>query len=216
MGTIKDITGNRYGKLVVISFAGLKNNRIGMWECKCDCGNTAVVTTNNLNSGNTSSCGCLKSEHPNHKTHGMRQTKIYKCWCLMKSRCNNPNYEHYECYGGRGIKVCKEWDYDFIKFYEYVSSLPHYGEKGYTLDRIDVNGNYEPNNVRWASKITQANNCRTNVYYDYNGESHTLSDWARIFNINPHTLNSRVRIYKWSIEKALGTPIKNRSNKEAV
>lgn len=208
MPKTKDLTGQRFGKLVAISSTNTPRYGSILWNCRCDCGNMVLVSASRLGIGNKKSCGCLKKEQPNHIRHGISRTRIYNIWNLMKNRCNNPNFEHYDCYGGRGIKVCEEWNKDFVPFFNYVSNLPHYGEKGYTLDRIDFEGNYEPGNVRWADKITQANNCRSNVLYEYNGESHTLPEWARVFDMNPHTLNSRVRIYKWDIDKALTTPIK--------
>lgn len=149
--------------LRVVNFAGSNNQGNAMWECICDCGNTTVVRGTDLKSGNTMSCGCYKTNfHKNRLTkHGMAGTKTHDLWCNIKQRCNCVTDHHYKSYGGRGIKVCPEWEDDFQVFYDYVSQLPHFGEKGYSLDRINNDGNYEPGNVRWATNKQQANNRRS-------------------------------------------------------
>ncbi len=162
-GVIKDITNQRFERLVVLSQTNRKINRNVVWNCQCDCGNTVEVKAGDLQSGRVKSCGCLKRDTARAlKTiHGMRHTKISNVWIAMKQRCFNPNCKIYKHYGGRGITVCDEWKDDFQAFYDYVSKLPHYGEPGYTLDRINNDGNYEPGNVRWATRKTQNNNRRT-------------------------------------------------------
>lgn len=150
-----NIIGRRFGKLIVVERA----ENIGdyaAWKCKCDCGNETVVTGSNLRSGNTKSCGCLSGT-----THGMTHTRLYHVWGGMIQRCTNPNAAKYSYYGGRGIRVCDEWCNSFVAFYEwamangYDPELPWYK---CTIDRIDVNGNYEPANCRWVDMKTQNNN----------------------------------------------------------
>lgn len=159
---MKDITGMIFGRLTVIRREGTyifpSGQKRPLWLCKCDCGNVITVFARNLISGNTQSCGCLKKEF--NTTHDMWGTKVYKCWDNMRSRCLNPNATGYKNWGGRGIKIYEKWIHDFNSFYEYVSKLPHFGENGRTLDRINNDGDYEPDNLRWATRYEQTHNRR--------------------------------------------------------
>lgn len=134
------------------------------------------------------------------KTHGMTKTRIFNIWITMKQRCYNPNKQHYECYGGRGVKVCQEWLYDFMKFYEWAMNNGY--EESLTLDRIDMNGNYEPFNCRWVDLKTQANNKRNNCFVEWNGEVYTIAELSEISGINYSVMY--YRIHKgWDIDKAV-------------
>lgn len=164
MGKAKDLTNRRFERLKVIRRVENKNYR-AMWLCECDCGNRKVITSYQLLSGDTKSCGCLgkenrtKSRTKHHKTN----TKLYYVWKGMKQRCYNPKNKYYYNYGGRGITICEEWKNDFGKFYEwaikngYDENALH---KSCTIDRINNSGNYEPNNCRWVDMKTQSNNRR--------------------------------------------------------
>lgn len=163
---LKDITGQRFGRLVVlereedyISPKGVKKVR---WLCVCDCGNKALVVAEDLRRGHTYSCGCYQKEMTSNASikHGKRNTKIYHVWQAMKDRCNNPKNKRFRDWGGRGIAIYDEWQDDFQAFYNYVSKLPHFGEAGYSIDRINNDGNYEPNNIRWATRMEQNRNRR--------------------------------------------------------
>lgn len=166
---VVDLTGKRFGKWTVIYRA--ENNKKGaaMWHCKCDCGYERDVLGTNLRLGRTNGCmRCMcghtkQSGFSNTKQPGVSNTKIYKVWRNMKQRCFYEKDKSYKDYGSRGITVCDEWKNDFQAFYDYVSNLPHFGEKGYSLDRINNNGNYEPNNVRWATAYEQTHNRRKNI-----------------------------------------------------
>jgi hypothetical protein len=157
----RQYAGKRFGRLVALGPVG-KNPFHGgiVWQCRCDCGNTVNVAAGNLGNGTTKSCGCLRSSNKSCVTHGMSRSPIYKTWQSRNRRCTNPKNPRYSDYGGRGISVCAEWAESFEAFYSHVSALPFFGVKGRTLDRIDNDGNYEPGNVRWATKSEQRRNSR--------------------------------------------------------
>lgn len=190
MSAFKDLTGMKFGRLTVIEFVGVINGR-AYFKCRCDCGNIHIVSGRNLKSGEVKSCGCLRKEKFTHTTHGLKHSKYYNIWQLIKRRCYNPNCKEYPNYGGRGITVYEPWINDFQAFYNYISTLEHFGEKGYSLDRENNDGNYEPGNLRWATRAEQARNRRSNVIVEYQGEKMTLTEAAEKSGINRGTLNSR-------------------------
>lgn len=163
-----DLTGQKFGRLTVLNKAQSKKFPCGQamsqYLCECDCGQQIVVLVSNLKSGHTKSCGCLQKQLVAERsvTHGMSTTSLYGVWNTMRQRCTNPNNRKYANYGGRGITVCDDWLNSFDSFYAHVSKLPHFDEEGYSLDRINNNGHYEPNNVRWATDKEQQNNKRNN------------------------------------------------------
>ena len=201
MATFKDLTGQRFGRLVVVSLENKQqsgNRERYYWRCKCDCGKDHVVRTDGLTSGGVQSCGCLHVESAiknvsKHHSHKQSRTPIYETWQGMKKRCFNPNCKCYSRYGGRGITVCDEWRNNFQAFYDYVSKLEHFGEEGYTLDRIDNDGDYAPCNVRWADAKRQCRNRRSNVVVDYHGESMTVMEAAEHSGINYGCLTRRIK-----------------------
>lgn len=141
--------------------------------------------------------------------HGLKHTRLYSIWNGIKIRCLNPNFIRYKDYGGRGITICDEWKNDFQAFYDWAMSNGY--ADNLTIDRIDNNGNYEPSNCRWVAMDVQANNSRHCRNIEFNGEVHSLSEWARITGIPRYTLNNRINQYGWSIEDALTRP--NRTTK---
>lgn len=211
-----DLTGQRFNKLLVLEYVYTKNGQV-YWKCQCDCGNIKNITGSHLRTGHTKSCGCLQKEITikrleQQTKHGLRHTRIYETWVNMKTRCLNKNNKNYSNYGGRGIKVCDKWKNDFMSFYNWAM------ENGYrddlTIDRIDVNGNYEPNNCRWTTIEKQNNNRRNNYVVLYKGESKTLEEWSKILPINISSSVLRYRIvHNWDIEKAFTKPVDRRRNR---
>lgn len=203
----KDLTGQRFGRLTVIDRADTQNSHV-RWRCRCDCGNITIVKGIHLKNGHTKSCGCLIEEATRnaHSTHSLSKTRIYETWCSMKSRCLNPQKRSYKNYGGRGITVCDEWQNDFRTFYDWAIKSGYRDDL--MIDRIDVNGNYEPSNCRWADRRTQNNNRRNNHYLTHNGETKTMRQWADDLGISYYVLRSRINNSHWSVERALNEPIK--------
>ena len=152
---IIDITGNKYGKLTVIKFDH-SNDGNSYWLCKCECGKETVARGSHLKTGNTKSCGCLSNTR--NVKHNLTYTRLYKTWTNMKGRCYNKKDKNYKHYGGRGIKICDEWRNNFINFYNW--SITHGYRDDLTIDRIDVNGNYEPENCRFITIKEQQSNKR--------------------------------------------------------
>ena len=200
---IKDISGKRYGRLTVLSYAYSKN-RTTFWNCKCDCGNETIIRKNSLTNGDTISCGCYRKEHKHEYgfKHGKSHEKIYNSWAGMKSRCLSKNHSKYKNYGGRGITICEEW-LDFNNFYDWAI-LNGYKE-GLSIDRINVNGNYEPHNCRWSDRKTQMNNKTNNRYIEYGGQIKTITEWASELGIKTETLRYRIFIANWDLKKAFET-----------
>ena len=178
--------GQRFGRLTVIERFGTNNHKEATWLCLCDCGKTTVVSASYLVHGHTKSCGCLVSERTveANRTHGETGTKLYRAYTNMMTRCYNPNYKYFHAYGGRGISVCDEWRGN--GGYERFSTWAK--QNGYdpmlTLDRADVNGNYTPQNCRWATMKQQQNNRTNNATYEYNGEVKTMAEWAETLGVS--------------------------------
>lgn len=201
MGAFKNLTGQRFGRLLVLDRVEGKYDR-PHYHCKCDCGNIIIVESRRLTSCNTRSCGCLHKEQlqERNKIHGLRYTRLYSEWTNMKQRCYSTK-DRYKQWQGRGIKVCSEWLSDFTNFYNWAKVNGY--KDNLTLDRIDVNGNYEPTNCRWISKKEQSYNKTNTHYFEYKGQKKCLAEWAIEYNINKHTLYNRIYNLKWSMERAL-------------
>ena len=201
-----DMTGEKHNRLLVVSYFGKDKGRKSMWLCKCDCGKKCIVDGYKIRTGKTKSCGCLSSELAKERltTHGMSSSRIYSIHNAMNERCFNSNTIEYHNYGGRGITVCEEWK--GRKGFENFAKWSF--ENGYadnlSIDRIDVNGNYEPNNCRWITHKEQCNNTRFNKIIEYQGEKHTLKEWSEILKIPYKRLKRRLDL-GWNVEKAFET-----------
>jgi hypothetical protein len=190
-----DLSGHRFGKLAVLRDATALSGRTA-FLCKCDCGTQKVILLQSLRNGSTVSCGCRR------RTHGKTKTAEFGVWQGMLNRCYNSNEPAFRHYGGRGIKVCDSWKNSFETFLQDVGLRP---SKGYSIDRIDVNGNYEPGNVKWATQQEQMRNTRRNHRIAVNGETRSLVEWAELTGIDRQTIETRIAS-GWSPEKAIGTP----------
>ena len=192
---VKDLTNQKFGKLTAIKSISKTKSGSYIWLCKCDCGNSINVSQSNLNRLHTKSCGCLKLEIIHRKginaKHSMTGTRLYHIWQSMKRRCYGKEEIKVKNYSNRNIIVCDEWKNNFQKFYEWAMANGY--NDNLSIDRIDNNGNYCPENCRWANAIQQANNRRNNKYYENNGEIHTIREWCEILGININTAKNRAR-----------------------
>lgn len=189
MSRYKDITGQRFGKLTALSRIPNTKGRT-KWLCKCECGNFKEVILSHLLNGHTKSCGCLY-KGGNNTTHEKRNTKLYRVWANMKQRCYNKNNPNYKDYGQRGIAVCDEWLTNFQAFYNWAMINGY--DDTLTIDRINVNGNYTPDNCSWVDRKQQANNRRSNIVIKFDKYNYNISQWADILNLSQLTLTSRYR-----------------------
>ena len=198
--------GTRFGRWTVIKENGRNKKHEKMYDCICDCGVARAVSSSNLRYGTSRSCGCLANELVSlrSKTHGMSNTRLFSIWNGMKTRCYTKSDYHYRWYGARGISVCDDWRNDFQAFYDW--SIQNGYEEGLSIDRIDNNGNYCPENCRWITQHEQTYNTRKNVYLTYNGETKCVSEWSDIVGISRETLYRRIKC-GWSDEKVLTTPV---------
>lgn len=202
-----DLSGKRFHRLVVIAPAGKSKNNSFLFLCRCDCGIEVVKRATHLQRGEVKSCGCFRREDSRlrgckMKKHGMCFTPTYESWSAMKFRCTNPNHVAFPQYGGRGIKICPQWN----KFENFLADM---GERpnGKTLDRIDANGDYTPENCRWATRKEQSRNIRTNHVLTFLGQTLTLAEWSERTGFNYTTLKERLR-RGWTTERTLTSPCK--------
>lgn len=200
----EDLTGKRFGKLVVIhrveDYVHPSGERKPMWLCQCDCGERNSVRSHTLKSGFTQSCGCGMAESGKRKkTHGLSKSKTYKAWCSIKNRCYNPRCSKFMHYGGKGIKVCPAWLNSFSQFLKDVGIAP---TNKHSIDRINTDGDYEPSNCRWAVQSDQMRNQCRNVKLTHNGITLCIADWADRLGLKRSTVYGR-HSKGWPVEKIL-------------
>lgn len=210
----KDHTGKQFGRWLVLSFFDKGTGGCLRWLCRCECGTERPIAATELVSGRSSSCGCLRAEMVVNRcvTHGMTGTAIHAVWLSMKKRCLSPTDKGYECYGGRGIRVCQRWADSFEDFITDMGPRP---SNKHSIDRINNDGDYEPSNCRWATKIQQGRNTRSNINIFYQGKTQCLAAWAEELGIPYKALAQRISIAGWSPERAFTTPlqVKRRTGK---
>lgn len=215
MGKLIDLTGQRFGQLTVLCrFGETHKKQNARWLCKCSCGKKIVVQSNNLRNGATKSCGCLRVQRAienitnyNSELNAQeRDKRLYRIWNHMKQRCQNPKTDVFSYYGGRGIGICAEWN-DFYAFQAWAV------ESGYredlTIERIDVNGDYCPENCRWATMKEQAYNRRNNHRLYYDGKYLTITEWAKLLGCSEVCLIYRLN-RGWPVEKVITMPIRRK------
>ncbi len=202
---VPDLTGTRFGRWVVLECTSRGKNGEIQYKCRCDCGTERVLRRTSLTSGNSKSCGCLSMEDAIARatTHGETKTRLYRIWAGIIQRCCNDRKRYeWEKYGGRGIEVCEEWR-------KYESFRDWAVANGYrddlSIDRKDPDGNYCPENCRWATTYEQSNNKRTSKTIVFDGESGTVREFADKYGLEYSCLYARLK-NGWSVEKALLTP----------
>lgn len=201
-----DIIGKNFGRLTVISFSHSNGYR-KYYLCKCECGKEKIIYKGNLLAGRTLSCGCLQKEQAKkYNTLPGDRSRLHQILAHMILRCEDKTNNRYHRYGARGITVCKEWKKDPEAFCKWA--LSHGYSPGLTIDRIDNNKGYSPDNCRWSTPYEQSRNMSKNVYITYNGKTQTLKDWSKELGIKNTTLHNRIHYYGWSIEKAFTTPVR--------
>lgn len=206
MSNFKDLTGQKFALLTVKSRAANSTSGKAYWNCVCDCGNQTVVSGTNLRSGAVKSCGCLVRKKKD--THHLSKTRLYRIWKAINNRCEKEKLWAYKYYGAKGIRVCPEWEKDFMSFYKWATSNG-YGED-LTIDRIDNNSDYSPENCRWVSRKVQANNRSFCKMIEYNGKVQTLMQWCEELNLNYKRVHSRMYKLGWTFEKAISSPVKRK------
>lgn len=210
--------GKKYNRLTVIAFERIKRGRTTSWNwiVRCDCGTLKSVNPYRVLNGNTVSCGCHRLEQTiannkkNKVKHNGRNTRLYNIWHGMKQRCFSSYCHDYKNYGGRGITICDEWKDDFSLFRDW--SLKNGYADNLSIDRIDVNGNYCPENCRWVDAKIQNRNRTTCVDVEYNGKKYNIAELADITGINYGTIYTRIMYYGWSVDRAVNTPVKKCDN----
>ena len=215
MSKLKDLTGMTFGRWKVIERKGSDKYGYALWFCECQCENKTkkLIRSSALISGESKSCGCLQKELAiiQNTTHGKTNSHLYSIWRGMRDRIFNKNARCYKDYGGRGIEICEEW-LNFENFYEW--SINNGYQDGLTIERKDVNGNYCPENCKWATMKEQANNRRTNHFIEFNGKNQSMSYWAKEINIPYQTLKSRINSMGWEIERALTAPVNKKRGED--
>lgn len=203
----KDLTGQRFGQLQVLGLDHAINGAV-FWKCKCDCGNDRIIRANSLMTGNSSSCGCLQRKRATHAntTHGGASRRkgehpLYQTWANMRARCEKPYNNRYETYGARGIKVCERWK----SFENFRNDMEPTWKPHLSVERINNDGHYCPENCRWATDHEQARNTRSNRWIEFNGKRMILADWAKETGISHSLISYRLKV-GWTIADALTTP----------
>lgn len=218
MNSFEDLSGKKFGKLTAIrrtdDYISPSGHHATRWLCQCDCGNTVYIAAHQLKSGKTKSCGCYQKERASesNRTHGLSKERLYFTWKDMRSRCQNPRSKEYANYGGRGILLCKEWE-DYLKFREWA--LSHGYQENLTIDRIDNDKGYCPENCRWATRTQQNRNMRRNHHVTYHGKDYIAAELARKAGIGKSVFLNRIMNEGFTVEEAVELPaIRGKSKRQ--
>lgn len=202
----KDMSGKKFGRLTAVEYSHSDKYGKAFWLCLCDCGNTAIVSGDKLRREKTKSCGCLQAEKRRmgiHRTHGLSETRLYSIWCNMKARCNNPKVDSFKYYGAKGITVCDSWR-KFENFFKWANETGY--NDGLTIERIDVNGDYKPENCKWIKPEEQSLNKTNSHHLTISGNKKTIKEWSSESGIKYDTIERRINAYGWSAESAVTVP----------
>lgn len=217
MNKVRNLSGERFGKMVAVKCVGRDRHKNARWLCKCDCGRTKIVSSRSLVNGNTKSCGCLETGkfiNGFAKRHGGSAERLYRVWGGMRNRCYDKNRQEYPSYGGRGIRICDEWlhDYGAFRRWAYENGFDP-GATGYecSIDRIDPDGDYSPENCRWIPMSEQTWNRRDTWCLEYRGRRMTLVDASLVHGVAMSTIRTRIK-RGWSVERAIETPARRMSS----
>lgn len=205
MSKLIDITGERFNQLFVIRRVENAKGGVTMWECLCDCGNTTLVRGSNLKNGMVKSCGCRRKENKPALRHNMSKTRLYREWAGMKSRCYTSSAKTYQNYGGRGIKVCSEWEDSFETFRDWA--LTHGYTDELTIERIDYEKDYCPENCKWIPSNKQQGNRRICYSFEHNGKVKNLADWCVELSLPYKLIHNRINKLGWSFDRAISEPV---------
>jgi len=215
MSNFVDYTGHRFGRLIALDWRRKEYGRQGLkriyWRCRCDCGQLSEVMACNLVSGITTSCGCYgrETQHLKNARHQKYGSHLYKLWADIKQRTTNPNAPTFDRYGGRGISMHSRWSDSYEVFAADVrKEIGDHPGTGFSLDRVNNDGNYEPGNIRWATPIIQNRNKRNLVKFLYNGKQLCIAELAEISGLMYQTLYCRLMKYNWDLPKAMTTPVR--------
>lgn len=208
----KDLTGRTFGNLFVVRLDGVRNG-CSWWLCRCECGREREFKAAELKRG-TKSCGCsLRRQSYRNSVpvgrHGASNSPTYRSWSAMLGRCLNPASSHYPRYGGRGIRVCNRW----LDFSSFMADMGERPSSGHTIDRIDNDGHYCPENCRWATAKEQGRNRGNNRLIEWQGKTHTIAEWTEILGFGRGRIQQRLGVQKWSVERALSTPAGKRKTR---
>lgn len=206
MTKANNLQGLKFGRLLVLTQAERRNRRI-YWLCRCDCGNDKTIYGGSLTRGATKSCGCLQKQIMTNirKTHGLSNTRIQRIHSGILSRCRSKTHKQYEDYGGRGIIVCDQWQ-GATGLQTFLADMGYPPSSKHSIDRIDNDGPYSPENCRWATDKVQTRNTRQNHFIEYNGERLCITEWAEKYGLHPSCLRSRILHLGWDFERAISTP----------
>lgn len=205
MGRLIDLTGQRFGRLTVIGISHKTQSGKYYWSCQCDCGTNCIISGNLLKSGQTQSCGCYRREvaRARRQKYSDKNNRLYRIWGNMKKRCYCKSDPKYHNYGGRSICICDEWKNSFQNFQAWA--LSHGYQDDLSIDRIDVNGDYTPQNCRWTNNLIQCNNKTDNVLITYMGRTQTVAEWARETGIYINTIHYRLK-HGWTVDEIFSYP----------